>query len=709
MRILTASFVALLSFVKLATAAEVDSAALNACPGYRATHVRAQGSSFTAELEFAGIACNVIGDDIAKLSLNVVYETGAFSFFCFSGYVLIMDRIYVEITDAANRHYEVPEAVFPPHYLARSQRFNSRNANIQYEYTANPFTQSNVNALAGSPLIFESQYLRLKTTLPTNPNIYGLGEYTNPFRLPPDNTTVTLWNCDTYGVPIGSNLYGDHPVYYEHRTTGTHDVFILNLNGMEKSVHSLEYNVVGDVLDMYFLSGSTSDPTAVTKQYSELTGRPAEVTYWSFGFQQCRFGYKVIMTDSAVALADNYPAYTRGKELDIYLKSANGSGEIGFVWPGVTVYPYWFNPSMQTYLNDHFAEFYSPEKGLDIDGAWIDMNGSANFCVLPCDDPWTQAVEQELPPKRTNLPPKLRREVDITNPPYTINNTAGGALSSETAAVNAKHAYGLLEEAMLNRRLRKRSSIITRSTFPGAGAHAGKWLVDNLSLWEHYRGSVTHNGDTSISQEFYRWPIVVAATKNGLDMQYRLLDYIYTAFYNSENSISVNVYFSKDTFYGFKTLKEVRGKGANVRLDNVSFSEIPVCVRSRAVLPLWAEAGLTTREVSGRDLEILVAPWSDVRASVSLYAEDGESIAVGASTSVSFAYENGKLDVKGTFRYALGVKVKSVKFLGVAKKPSGVKVDGKKVDDPRVVDDKETKVLSVDVGFVFDRGFSVRF
>ncbi|KAF8995063.1 glycosyl hydrolases family 31-domain-containing protein [Cyathus striatus] len=461
MYILTASFVALLSYIKLATAAEVDSA----------------GSSFTVELELAGVACGVFGGGIAKLSLNVVYETA--------------DRIHLKITDAANELYEASEAVFP---RTTSQGVNSRNANIH------------------SPLIFESQYLRLKTTLPTNPNIHGLGEYTNPVRLPPDNTTVTLWNRDTYGVPVGSNLNGDHPVYYEHRTTSTHGAFLLNSNGMdiklrkEKSGHLLEYNV-GGVLDMYFLAGSTSDPTAVTKQYSELTGRPAEVPYWSFGSQPAQnyvdmvgaisqyaateiplevmwtdIDYMdrrsiftvldyfpmnsmreivsylhahdqkyTVVTDPAVALANNYPAYTRGKEPDIFLKSTNGSDEIGLVWPGVIVYPDWFNPSTPTYWNEQFAEFYSPEKGLDIDGAWIDMNEPANFCVLPCDNLWAQAAEQELQPKPdvvlfSNTSEMVMREADIMNPPYAMNNTAeGGALLSKTAAVNANHVNGLLE------------------------------------------------------------------------------------------------------------------------------------------------------------------------------------------------------------------------------------------------------------------------
>ncbi|KAH9483447.1 putative alpha/beta-glucosidase agdC [Psilocybe cubensis] len=876
-----------------AVATFVDPCVLEACPGYAASNVKVRHDGLSADLVLAGEACNVFGNDVQRLSLNVTYETD--------------DRLHVKIIDPSSARYEVPESILPR--PSSSPGASSKASSIQFSYTASPFSftvsRSSDNEVLfstkGHALIFEPQYLRVKTSLPANANIYGLGEHTNSFRLPPDNTTLTLWSRDAYGVPTGTNLYGNHPIYFEHRTSGTHGVFLLNSNGMDIKLTnngsasggpSLEYNVIGGVLDFYFLAGSESDPTAVARQYAEVVGTPAEVPYWSFGLHQCRFGYQsfvdvanvitryaaaqipletmwtdidymfqrriftvdpdyfplarmreivdylhshqqrfVLMTDPAVAYLpnDTYAPYNNGKDLDVWLKAPNGSESLGVVWPGVTVFPDWFHPNAQQFWTNEFESFYNPDTGLDIDGAWIDMNEPSNFCNLPCDDPYQQAIQMNIPPPRANPPPdpntpifvnssgqalSRRDDVDLLNPPYAINNAAG-ALSSKTAFTNIRHANGLAEydthnlygtmmsvgthNAMLARRPGKKTLVITRSTFAGAGAKVGKWLGDNFSQWDHYRASISgvlgfagvyqvpmvgadicgyaedttenlcarwamlgafypfmrnHNSDTSISQEFYTWPSVAQAARNALDIRYRLMDYIYTAFHTAhtdgtpvlqplffkypkdpntfpidlqfffgdsvlispvtdENSTSVSIYLPHDTFYDFLTLAPIQGTGASVTLQNINFTTIPVYIRSGTVLPLRVASTMTTTELRKQDFEFVVAP--DARtgqASGKLYIDDGETVSppASATTQVKMAFNGGRLDVSGTFGFDTGVAVKRVRFLGVGAKPDKgqVKVNGKTVREGDVQWDQTTKVLDVNAGIPLDKAFSVQ-
>jgi alpha-glucosidase len=147
------------------------------------------------------------------------------------------------------------------------------------------------------PLVFEKQYVRLRTKLPDNPNIYGLGEHSDSFRFQTDNYERVLLNAESPNIPRNANLYGTHPVYFDHRgDKGTHGVFMLNSSPMQVEIKKadsgyqyLEYNTIGGVIDLYFMAGSK--PAEVSKQYADVAGYSAMYPYWTFGFHQCKYGY----------------------------------------------------------------------------------------------------------------------------------------------------------------------------------------------------------------------------------------------------------------------------------------------------------------------------------------------------------------------------------------------------------------------------------
>ncbi|CBX98711.1 similar to alpha-glucosidase [Plenodomus lingam JN3] len=404
----------------------------DSCPGYRVSNVQRGDSSLRADLTLAGKECNLYGQDLQHLKFLAEWQTDS--------------RLHVIIYDQDEQVYQVPDFVVPRPLGSSS----GTDALLDVSIVEEPFSfavirKSNEETLfntSGSTLIFESQYWRLRTSLPKNPNLYGLGEHTDSLRLPTTDYVRTMWARDAGAVPERTNLYGSHPVYYELRDKGlSHGVLLLNSNGMDIKINDddgqyLEYNVIGGVIDLYFMAGP--GPFDVARQYSEISQKAAMMPYWGFGFHQCRFGYDsvealadvvanyskanipletmwtdidymdnfkvftlgenfplkkmralvnnlhsksqhyIVMVDPAVAKQD-YAAYNNGVKGDIFLKNPDGSIFEGRVWPGVTAFPDWFHSNVQDYWDYEFATFFDADTGVDIDALWIDMNEPSNF------------------------------------------------------------------------------------------------------------------------------------------------------------------------------------------------------------------------------------------------------------------------------------------------------------------------------------------
>lgn len=265
---------------------------LSACPGYVAKNQHKTDSGFYADLSLAGPACNVFGTDLPELKLEVEYQTN--------------DRLHVKIKDSNNTVYQVPDEVFPrPGY---GQWCSSKDSNLQFDFQADPFSFSVSRSdtgevlfdTTGEKLVFESQYVYLKTRLADEPHLFGLGEHSDNFQLNTTNYTRTIYTRDSYGTPQGENLYGAHPIYFDHRGNATHGVFLLNSNGMDIYINdgALEYNLIGGVLDFYFIAGPS--PRDVATQYAEIAQHPLMTPYWGLGFHQCKYGYQDVYEVAAV-------------------------------------------------------------------------------------------------------------------------------------------------------------------------------------------------------------------------------------------------------------------------------------------------------------------------------------------------------------------------------------------------------------------------
>jgi len=227
-----------------------------------------------------------------------------------------------------------------------------------------------------------------------------------------------------------------------------------------------------------------------------------------------------------------------------------------------------------------------------------------------------------------------------------------------------------------------------------------------------------HNELGSRPQEAYRWPLTAKAAQNAIDIRYRALDYLYTAFYAqnqtgkpvlnplfylypedaktfavdaqfffgdsllvspvlAENKTSVSIYLPKDIFYDWNAgFAPVQGNGSSINLTNVNFTTIPLHVRGGSILPLRIESANTTAQLRTKGFNLVIAPGGDGSANGSLYLDDGLSIEQASTTLINFTYASGDFSMKGDYSYPANVSIERITVLNVAARPQNISITG---------------------------------
>ncbi|CAJ0887207.1 10572_t:CDS:10 [Entrophospora sp. SA101] len=583
-------------------------------------------------------------------------------------------------------------------------------------------------------LVFEDQFMEMSFELPDDPFIYGLGEIVYALRRNPNGTLQTIWTRDA-PTPIDQNVYGAHPFYLEMRDGKAHGVFLRNSNGMDVKIlpgnpAKLTWRVIGGVFDFVVFLGPS--PMDVIAQYTDVIGRSELPPYWSLGYHQSRWGYNnlsvlsdvvsrfrkenipletiwtdldymegrkiftwdkhnypkdqvkkfidelhrneqhyVVIVDPGLKIEDGYEPYDDGVKRNVFIKNSDLDNVVGRVWPGLTVFPDWFNNETEIYWGDMIEK-------------WLDANWCNGECGKEDGD-----------------------DVVLNKPLYRINN--GGSklqLNTLTLPMNAIHVNGFTEynvhnlfghmEAITTHKVLaerinkgKRPFIISRSTFPGSGKYTGHWTGDNKAQWEHLYLSIPgilnfqlfgvpmvgadicgFDGPTNeelclrwmqLGQEPYIWSSVKKTSRKYLSIRYSLLPYIYTLFYENNkhgpgllispvlqpNTTTVeNAFIPDGLWYDFYTKKlsynttnhnGEKGDGEFVNIES-PLDHLSLLVRGGNILPLQYP-GLTTKSSRKSNFYLIIALDESGYSTGNLYLDDGESLTV----EQNYSYINYKV------------------------------------------------------------------
>lgn len=254
-------------------------------------------------------------------------------------------------------------------------------------------------------------------------------------------------------------------------------------------------------------------------------------------------GFKtIVIIDPGIKTDTNYSTYNSGIEEDIFCRRADGAIKKGPVWPGMCAFPDFTSPKARDWWVKQFPQLLE----LGISGIWNDMNEPAVFTY------------------------------------GTFHNDVRHVYDGEACSHRKAHnVYGMLMskasyDALLAFNPEKRPFSLTRASYSGGQRYAAVWTGDNISNWEHLflaniqcqrlavSGFSFCGSDTggfvdypdgklmarwiqmSIFHPFFRahssgekgdkepWAFgeeIEAINKKFIELRYKLLPYIYTAFY----------------------------------------------------------------------------------------------------------------------------------------------------------------------------------
>ena len=259
-------------------------------------------------------------------------------------------------------------------------------------------------------------------------------------------------------------------------------------------------------------------------------------------------GYKVVtMLDPGIKVDPDYWVCKEGLEKDVFCTYPDGKPYSGPVWAGNSYFPDYTSPRVREW----WGELYRGMVDLGIDGFWNDMN-----------EPAITSGSHD-----NTMPDVVQHELDGHGSDHRLaHNVYGMQMARATA------------EGVMRLRPSERPLVITRSLWAGSQRYNMHWLGDNYSDWASLRNTMqlvmnmglsgiaftgpdtgglagTPDGELlirwnqmSVFTPFFRnhtakgtanqepWAFGEACerlSRQFIELRYRLLPYLYTAFWQS--------------------------------------------------------------------------------------------------------------------------------------------------------------------------------
>lgn len=409
-----------------------------------------------------------------------------------------------------------------------------------------------------------------------------------------------------------------------------------------------QHREAGIPVDTLWLDIEYMDEYRVFTWNKELFPDPAAM------FAELReLGIRVItIIDPGVKYEPGYSVFDSGLAEDVFCRTEGGDVYIGQVWPGNTAFPDFSKQSGRDWWGRLNAEHV--KSGLA--GIWNDMNEPATG---------------DIPAERMLFSDGTLRHERVHN---------------EYAMLMAMGTVDGLREVMPE----LRTFVLSRAGSPGIQRYAANWMGDNMARWDHIWLSLPMGTGLGISGQpfvgadiggfaedssaelFARWvqygaltpfarnhsainhvdqyafsfgPEVLAIAKDALELRYRLLPYIYTAFWQSaqtgepiQRPLVFDYQYDKNTHelsdqYGFgrslmvapvyaakQTSREVylpagewfdwatdeRIQGSRTITAAAPAERIPVFAKAGSVIPMLAQAPQTTADLRIEQIQLHV-------------------------------------------------------------------------------------------------------